>query len=96
MDRVEILLPAAALVGVTALVWVRLYVERLGEMRARHIDPQSLASLPIRAVADEETGVYRLCVPAGRYDIHAVQAGLDNISTFARLLPSAHGRRHVP
>jgi len=55
MDRVEILLPAAALVGVTALVWVRLYVERLGEMRARHIDPQSLASARQAAAQLEHT-----------------------------------------
>jgi hypothetical protein len=37
-------LPCAALVGLTALVWVKLYVDRLGEMRARRIDPQALAT----------------------------------------------------
>lgn len=36
--------PCAALVGVTALVWFKLYADRLGEMRARRIAPQSLAS----------------------------------------------------
>lgn len=37
-------LPCAALVGLTALVWVKLYADRLGEMRARRIDPQALAT----------------------------------------------------
>jgi hypothetical protein len=37
-------LPCAAMVGLTALVWVKLYADRLGEMRARHIDPQALAT----------------------------------------------------
>jgi hypothetical protein len=37
-------LPCAAMVGLTALVWIKLYVDRLGEMRAKRIDPQALAS----------------------------------------------------
>ena len=36
-------LPCAALVGLTAAVWVKLYVDRLGEMRSKRIDPQRLA-----------------------------------------------------
>jgi hypothetical protein len=44
-------LPCAAMVGLTALVWVKLYADRLGEMRARRIDPQALASA--RAAAGE-------------------------------------------
>ena len=36
--------PCAAMVGLTAAVWVKLYVDRLGEMRARHIDPQALGT----------------------------------------------------
>jgi len=39
-----IVLPAVALVLLTAIVWVRLYAERIGEMRARKINPQSLAT----------------------------------------------------
>ena len=39
-----IILPAIALVLLTAIVWVRLYMERLGEIRRRRIDPQSLAT----------------------------------------------------
>lgn len=42
VDRIW--LPCAAMVLVTALVWIRLYVDRLGEMRSKRIDPQSLAT----------------------------------------------------
>ena len=37
-------LPCAAMVGLTALVWVKLYVDRLGEMHRRRIDPQAVAT----------------------------------------------------
>lgn len=37
-------MPCAAMVGLTALVWVKLYWDRIGEMRARHIDAQELAT----------------------------------------------------
>lgn len=43
MEHSIILQPVVALVLLTAVVWIRLYVERLGEMRARRIDPQSIA-----------------------------------------------------
>ena len=45
-------LPCAAMVGLTAVVWVKLYADRLGEMRAKRIDPQALASA--RATAELE------------------------------------------
>jgi len=40
----SILLPCAVLALITCAVWVWLYVERIGEMRARHIPPQALSS----------------------------------------------------
>ena len=43
--------PCAAMVGLTAVVWVKLYADRLGEMRARGIDPQSIATA--RTAADQ-------------------------------------------
>jgi hypothetical protein len=43
-------LPCSAQVALTALVWVKLYADRLGEMRARRIDPQAVATA--RAAAD--------------------------------------------
>ncbi|MCH6483467.1 MAPEG family protein [Pseudoxanthomonas sp. LH2527] len=39
-----ILWPAVAMVGLTFLVWVRLYQLRLGEMARKRIDAQSLAN----------------------------------------------------
>ena len=42
-------IPCAALVGLTALVWFKLYADRLGEMRARGVDPQQLATVSAAA-----------------------------------------------
>lgn len=44
LSPVTMLMPMAAMVALTAVVWVRLYVERIGEMRARSISPQAVAS----------------------------------------------------
>ena len=48
-------LPCAAMVGVTALVWFKLYADRLGEMRAKHIDPQALSTARAAAGKLEKT-----------------------------------------
>ena len=50
MSADPVWLPAAALVGVTALVWVKLYADRIDEMRAKGIDAQEFAS--VRKAAD--------------------------------------------
>lgn len=42
--RYDIFFPAIAMVLLTAIVWVRLYVDRIGELRARRIHPQMLAT----------------------------------------------------
>lgn len=42
--RHAIFWPVVAQVALVAAVWVRLYVARLAEMRARSINPQSLAT----------------------------------------------------
>lgn len=39
-----IVYPCLAMIGITAIVWIRLYVERIGEMRARGIQPQDIAT----------------------------------------------------
>lgn len=49
-------LPCAAMVGLTALVWLKLYADRLGEMRARRIEPQALATAHAAAGKLERTG----------------------------------------
>ena len=47
--------PCAAMVGLTALVWFKLYADRLGEMRARRVDPQQLATVSAAAGKLERT-----------------------------------------
>ena len=56
MDASDPILPAVALVAVTAVVWVRLYVVRFREMRSRRIAPQSLATSRQAAEALQQTG----------------------------------------
>ncbi len=51
MNTDPIWLPCAAMVLVTALVWVKLYADRISEMRRKQIDPQSLAT--VRAAAGQ-------------------------------------------
>jgi hypothetical protein len=43
------------MVGVTALVWVKLYADRLTEMRARRISPQSISTMRAAASKLENT-----------------------------------------
>src|SRR5262245_43255869 len=42
--RTAILWPMIVQTALVAVVWVRLYIVRLGEMRARRINPQSVAT----------------------------------------------------
>jgi len=44
MQQLNIFYPCIAMVALTAAVWVRLYVERVGEMRARRIRPEEIAT----------------------------------------------------
>jgi hypothetical protein len=44
-------LPCGTLVGVTALVWLKLYADRFAEMRSKGIDPQALGT--VRAAGRE-------------------------------------------
>jgi len=47
--------PCATMVGVTLLVWIKMYADRLGEMRARRIDPQLLSTAHAAAGKLERT-----------------------------------------
>ena len=49
------LAPCVGMVALTALVWVKLYVDRIGEMRRRRIDPQSLAASGAKAEILQDT-----------------------------------------
>ena len=48
-------LPCTAMVLVTALVWIKLYADRLGEMRAKRISPQALSTARAAAGKLENT-----------------------------------------
>lgn len=56
MNADPIWLPFCAMALLTALVWVKLYADRLGEMRANGIAPQQLASARAAAGQLEKTG----------------------------------------
>ncbi|HXV40486.1 MAG TPA: MAPEG family protein [Steroidobacteraceae bacterium] len=51
MNADPVWLPFCAMALLTALVWVKLYADRLGEMRAKGIAPQKLAN--VRAAAGQ-------------------------------------------
>lgn len=55
MTTDPIWLPCTAMVLVTALVWVKLYADRLTEMRAKRINPQSLSTARAAAGKLEKT-----------------------------------------
>ena len=50
VGKVDILLPCAAMVLVTLVVWIKLYVDRVGEMRELGIDPQTVRSSAMAGV----------------------------------------------
>lgn len=55
MSNVAILLPSAALVGLTLVVALVMYSRRIAEMRARRIAPQSIALSAQAAAAFQDT-----------------------------------------
>ncbi len=55
MSTNPILLPMLAMVMLTFVVWTRLYVVRVREMRARRIHPQSVATSRQRSEALDDT-----------------------------------------
>jgi hypothetical protein len=55
MKADPIWLPVSGLVLLTALIWVKLYADRLSEMRAKRIAPQELASVRVAAGRLEKT-----------------------------------------
>ena len=50
-----VLLPACGMAAVTGAVWIKLYVDRLGEMQARQIAPQKIATSRQSAALLEKT-----------------------------------------
>ena len=82
-----IVLPAIALVLLTAIVWVRLYVERIRELRQRRIDPQSLATSALAGQTLQSVqasdNFKNLCeVPVLFYVLCAVLSSAQHVSPF--------------
>lgn len=48
-------LPVTGMVFVTALVWIKLYADRIGEMRAKRIDAQALSTARAAGAQLEKT-----------------------------------------
>ena len=85
--QTAIILPAVALVALTAIVWVRLYVERIRELRQRRIDPQSLATSAsagqaLQRVQASDNFKNLFEVPVLFYALCAVLASAQNVSAF--------------
>ena len=85
--QTAIVFPAIALVALTAIVWVRLYVDRIGELRRRRIDPQSLATSAMAGqalqkvqAADNFRNLFE--VPVLFYALCALLATAQNVSSF--------------
>jgi len=85
--QTAIILPAIALVLLTAIVWVRLYVDRIGELQQRRIDPQSLATSAsagqaLQRVQASDNFKNLFEVPVLFYALCAVLAAAQNVSAF--------------
>ena len=85
--QTAIVLPAIALVLLTAIVWVRLYVDRIGEIRQRRINPQSLATSAsagqaLQRVQASDNFKNLFEVPVLFYALCAVLASAQNVSAF--------------
>ena len=83
----SILLPVIALVLLTAVVWVRLYVERIRELKQRRIDPQSLATSAsagqtMQRVQASDNFRNLFEVPVLFYALCAVLASAQHVSSF--------------
>lgn len=55
MKPASILFPALAMVALTLLVWLRMYVERIGQMKRERIHPQAVATSAQMAAAFKDT-----------------------------------------
>ena len=83
----SIILPVIALVFLTAVVWVRLYVERIRELKQRRIDPQSLATSAsagqtMQRVQASDNFRNLFEVPVLFYALCAVLASAQHVSSF--------------
>jgi hypothetical protein len=87
VGKIDILLPCAAMVFVTLLVWIKLYVDRVGEMNALGLDPQSvrnssLGSGVLKKVESADNFKNLFEVPVLFYVLCACLAAADMVTPF--------------
>lgn len=85
--QAAIVMPVFALVLLTAIVWFCLYVERIGEMRRRRIDPQALATSAagealLKEVQSSDNFRNLFEVPVLFYALCAILAPAEHVSVF--------------
>ncbi len=85
--KVDIFLPCAALVLLTAIVWVRMYVVRIAEIGEKKIEPQSVRNSVLGAgslerveAADNFKNLFE--VPVLFYTLCACLAAWDHMTPF--------------
>ena len=85
--KADILLPCAALVLLTAIVWVRMYVVRIAEIGEKQLDPQSVRNSVLGAgalerveAADNFKNLFE--VPVLFYALCASLAAWDHVTPF--------------
>jgi hypothetical protein len=85
VGKVDILLPCAAMVLLTAIVWVRMFVVRIAEIGEKKLDPQSIRNSVLGAgslerveAADNFKNLFE--VPVLFYSLCACLAGWDHVT----------------
>ena len=104
----SVLLPACGMAALTGAVWVKLYVDRLGEMGERKIKPQQLATrqaaegvLKVTVASDNFKNLFELPVLFYAICVAHAASGLAPTPTFLRAawtfvaLRAAHSAIHV-
>ena len=87
VGKVDILLPCAAMVFVTLAVWLKLYADRLAEMRELGIDPQSVRNSAVnpgvlKRVESSDNFKNLFEIPVLFYALVACLAAADMVTPF--------------
>jgi hypothetical protein len=87
VGKVDILLPCAAMVGLTFLVWVKLYRDRIAEIGELRVDPQSIRNSTMGAgvlkrveASDNFKNLFE--IPVLFYALCACLAAADQVTPF--------------
>lgn len=86
MQATALIWPAVTLVGLTAMVWVVLYVRRIRESQSKHIHPQKLSNRQAAAQLLEDTDAANnfsnlLEMPILFYAVISISLAIDFVSS---------------